>query len=90
MRRELDEQIFELTRWKLKVGLGAVKKDARLIITAAEEESKLWQELMVKELEARVVAATTAAAALAGAALPPRKITAEDNVIISEVASGQG
>lgn len=45
---------------------------------------------MVKELEARVVAATTAAAAVAGAALPPRKITAEDNVIIGEVAPGQG
>ena len=47
---------------------------------AEEEESKLQQELMVKELEARV-----AAAAAATIAPPPRKIVMEDDDIIGEV-----
>ncbi len=47
---------------------------------AEEEESKLWRELIVKELEANM-----ASAAAATIAPPPRKIIIEDEDIIGEV-----
>ncbi len=80
MTQEQNKQIFELTRRKLEQELANVEKDARSRRVAAEEESKLRRELIVKELEAQV-----AAAASATISPPPRKIVTENEDIISEV-----
>ncbi len=53
---------------------------------AVEEESKLQQELMVKESKARMAAAAAFTIVPSGAALPPRKIVIEDDDIIDEVS----
>ncbi len=80
MTQEQNKQIFELICRKLEAELATVEEDARQRRVAVKEESKLRQELMVKELEARV-----ATAAVATIAPPAKTIVMEDNDIIGEV-----
>lgn len=77
MTQEQTESIFEPTRRKLEAELAAAEEESRLRRTAVEEETRLWQELMIKEFDARMAAAATAAAAQA----PRRTIVEDDDVI---------
>lgn len=63
MMKEKTNQIFKLTRQKLKIKLVAKKVDARLRQIAAEKEANLRWELMIKEFEDRMAAAIAATAA---------------------------
>lgn len=77
MTQEQNKLLFELTRRKLEAELAA-----------AEVESRLRRELMIKESEARVaaaVAAASAAAASTTAWAQARTSTAEEDDITGEV-----
>ncbi len=80
MTQEKNKQIFELTRRKLEAELATDEEDAKQRRVAAEEESKLRRELMVKKSEAR-----EAGAAAYTIAPLTRKIVIGNDDIIGEV-----
>ncbi len=77
MTPEQTDLIFELTRRKLEAEMAA-----------AEVETRLKRELMVKESEARVAASVAAALAATTAAAPARRPMAnEEDDITDNLAS---
>lgn len=84
MTQEQNEQSLGLTHRKPEAEVATAEEGTRLR-AAAEEESKLWRKMMVKESEALVAAAATAALAPARAAPPPWRITTEADDIMGQV-----
>lgn len=83
MTQEQTNLIFDLICQKFKTDLITAELHARVRQMVAEEEAKLWQELMVKELETRV--ATAVAAATAPMAVPQKRSLAEKDNITGKV-----
>lgn len=80
--QEHTKLIFDFTHRKLETDLAAAELNAKVRRVAVEEEAKLQQELIVKELEAWI--ATAVAAIAAPVAAPQKRLLTEENNIIGK------